>query len=108
MYGTRVLHGDFSKRKFGYNRNHLARRADAPLRPAHRRYLRARSWGRRQRGSPGTDDPIVPVANGHILAKLIPNARLTTIDDGHLFLVTSPCASAKLVSEFLLQSGCGD
>jgi pimeloyl-ACP methyl ester carboxylesterase len=58
--------------------------------------------------TPGTDDPIVPVANGHILAKLTPNARLTTIDDGHLFLVTSPCASAKLVSEFLLQSGCGD
>jgi len=56
----------------------------------------------------GTDDPIVPVANGHILAKLIPKARLATIDDGHLFLVTSPCASAKLVSEFLLQSGCSD
>jgi len=56
----------------------------------------------------GTDDPIVPVANGHILAKLIPKARLATIDDGHLFLVTSPCASAKLVSEFLLQSGCRD
>jgi pimeloyl-ACP methyl ester carboxylesterase len=54
-----------------------------------------------------TDDPIVPVVNGQILARLIPNARLVTIDDGHLFLVTSPCASAKIASEFLLQSGCG-
>jgi poly(3-hydroxyalkanoate) depolymerase len=50
----------------------------------------------------GTDDPIVPVANGRILAKLIPDARMVTIDDGHLFLVTSASQSAKLVSEFLL------
>jgi poly(3-hydroxyalkanoate) depolymerase len=49
----------------------------------------------------GTDDPIVPVANGRILAKLIPQARLVTIDDGHLFLVTSAGRSAELVSEFL-------
>jgi hypothetical protein len=39
--------------------------------------------------------------NGHILAKLIPDARLVTIDDGHLFLVTSADASARLISEFL-------
>ena len=50
----------------------------------------------------GTDDPIVPVANGLILAKLIPDARLVTIDDGHLFLVTSPGRSAAVISEFLL------
>jgi poly(3-hydroxyalkanoate) depolymerase len=49
----------------------------------------------------GTDDPIVPVANGHILAKLIPDARLVTIDDGHLFLVTSPRQSADIVADFL-------
>jgi poly(3-hydroxyalkanoate) depolymerase len=55
----------------------------------------------------GTDDPIVPVVNGQILARLIPNARLVTVDDGHLFLVTSPCASARIVSEFLVQGGCG-
>src|SRR5262249_9751505 len=42
----------------------------------------------------GTDDPIVPLANGRILASLIRNARLATIDDGHLFLVTSPEESA--------------
>ena len=51
----------------------------------------------------GTDDPLVPVANGHILAHLIPKARLVTIDDGHLFLVTSAGRSAALISDFLTQ-----
>jgi len=49
----------------------------------------------------GTDDPIVPVVNGRVLAKLIPNAQLVTVDDGHLFLVTSPRESARIVAEFL-------
>ena len=49
----------------------------------------------------GTDDPIVPVINGRILARLIPNARLVTIDDGHLFLVTNADDSAKIISEFM-------
>ncbi len=49
----------------------------------------------------GTDDPLVPVANGRILARLIPHARLVTIDDGHLFLVTSAGKSAAIISEFL-------
>jgi poly(3-hydroxyalkanoate) depolymerase len=49
----------------------------------------------------GTDDPIVPIANGHILAKLIPDAQLVTIDDGHLFLVTSAVESAQLIAKFL-------
>jgi pimeloyl-ACP methyl ester carboxylesterase len=49
----------------------------------------------------GTDDPIVPVVNGRILATLIPDARLVTIDDGHLFLVTSAGTSAAIISQFL-------
>ena len=49
----------------------------------------------------GTDDPIVPLANGRILARLIPDARLVTIDDGHLFLVTSAAQSAEIVADFL-------
>ncbi len=49
----------------------------------------------------GMDDPIVPVANGRILATLIPNARLVTIDDGHLFLLTSAGESAQIISKFL-------
>jgi poly(3-hydroxyoctanoate) depolymerase len=49
----------------------------------------------------GTDDPIVPAVNGRILAKLIPDARFVTIDDGHLFLLTSARASAKEIAAFL-------
>jgi poly(3-hydroxyalkanoate) depolymerase len=49
----------------------------------------------------GADDPIVPIVNSRILAKLIPQARLVTIDDGHLFLVTSARESAEIVSKFL-------
>jgi poly(3-hydroxyalkanoate) depolymerase len=49
----------------------------------------------------GTDDPLVPLLNAYILAKLIPDARLVTLDDGHLFLVTSAAESARAVFEFL-------
>lgn len=49
----------------------------------------------------GTDDPIVPLVNGRILARLIPHARLVTIDDGHLFLVTSASESAEIIANFL-------
>ena len=49
----------------------------------------------------GGDDPLVPEANGRILARLIPNARLVVVDDGHLFLITSAEESAQRVSEFL-------
>lgn len=49
----------------------------------------------------GTDDPLIPVANARLLAHLIPKSRLELIDDGHLFIVTSPVETAKMVEEFL-------
>jgi poly(3-hydroxyalkanoate) depolymerase len=49
----------------------------------------------------GRDDPLVPAANGRILAHLIPDARLAVVDDGHLFLITSAEESARRVSDFL-------
>ena len=49
----------------------------------------------------GRDDPLVPPINGRILARLIPNARLHMIDDGHLFMVTRPVETARAVEEFL-------
>ena len=52
----------------------------------------------------GEDDPIVPLANGRIMAKLIPDARLVTLEDGHLFLLTSARESAQLITEFLNSS----
>ena len=49
----------------------------------------------------GSDDPIVPPVNGDILASRIPDARVRTLDCGHLFLVTRPLETAKLVKEFV-------
>jgi poly(3-hydroxyalkanoate) depolymerase len=49
----------------------------------------------------GSDDPLVPPINGHIMASLIPNAELHLIDDGHLFLVTRPKETAALIEAFL-------
>lgn len=49
----------------------------------------------------GTEDPIVPVINGRLLAKLIPNARLITISDGHLFLLTSRRECGPIIADFM-------
>jgi len=52
----------------------------------------------------GTDDPLINVANARILARLIPNSKLTLIDDGHLFVVTRPEETAAIVEGFLDES----
>jgi hypothetical protein len=49
----------------------------------------------------GGDDPLVSPINGQILVRLIPNAELRIIDDGHLFLVTRPAETAALIEAFL-------
>ena len=49
----------------------------------------------------GRDDPLVPPINGRILARLIPDARLQMIDDGHLFMVTRPIETAMAIEAFL-------
>ncbi|MDI4232735.1 poly(3-hydroxyalkanoate) depolymerase [Bradyrhizobium sp. Arg237L] len=49
----------------------------------------------------GSDDPLVPPINGQIMARLIPNAELRMIDDGHLLMVTKPGETAALIEEFL-------
>ena len=49
----------------------------------------------------GGDDPIVPAINARIMRRLMPDARLAIVDDGHLFLVTKARESARLVGEFL-------
>jgi len=41
----------------------------------------------------GTDDALIPVGGGRILARLIANARMVTTDDGRLFLVTRAAES---------------
>jgi pimeloyl-ACP methyl ester carboxylesterase len=50
----------------------------------------------------GTDDQLAPVANDHILASLIPRARLVLYPDaGHGFLFQDGAAFASLVESFL-------
>ncbi len=49
----------------------------------------------------GTDDPIVPLINARIMARLIPNARLHVFDDGHMGLLTSAGTLAPVVRRFL-------
>lgn len=51
----------------------------------------------------GQDDPLVPPINGRILARLIPKARLQMIDDGHLFMVTRPVETARIIEAFLAE-----
>jgi poly(3-hydroxyoctanoate) depolymerase len=50
----------------------------------------------------GDDDPIVPLINGRILARCIPDARLHVVSGGgHLFLLERPAEMAALVAGFL-------
>jgi poly(3-hydroxyalkanoate) depolymerase len=50
----------------------------------------------------GDDDPIVPLVNGRMLHRLIPDARLHVVaGGGHLFLLERPSEMAALVADFL-------
>ena len=49
----------------------------------------------------GNDDPIVPLVNARIMARLIPHSTLVELDDGHLFLFTKATESAAAVDRFL-------
>jgi poly(3-hydroxyalkanoate) depolymerase len=52
----------------------------------------------------GDDDPIVPLLNGRLLARLIPDARLHVVrGGGHLFLLERPAEVAALVTGFLVE-----
>ncbi|HEX6677930.1 MAG TPA: alpha/beta fold hydrolase [Actinomycetes bacterium] len=57
----------------------------------------------------GDDDPIVPLANGRILARCIPDARLHVVrGGGHLFLLERPARMAAVVAGFLEDAEGGD
>ena len=51
----------------------------------------------------GSDDPIIPLANARIMARLLPDATLHIYDDGHLGLLTQAHELAPLVTDFLLK-----
>jgi pimeloyl-ACP methyl ester carboxylesterase len=48
----------------------------------------------------GTDDPIIPVANAHILHRLLPHARLHLHAGGHVDLITNATDLAPLIESF--------
>ncbi len=49
----------------------------------------------------GDDDPLVPLVNARLHARLLPNAKLKVLHDGHLFMLTQADETARLVGEFL-------
>jgi poly(3-hydroxyalkanoate) depolymerase len=49
----------------------------------------------------GADDPIVPIANARIMARLMPRATLQIYPDGHLGLLTRSPELARSVANFL-------
>ncbi|GEL20321.1 poly(3-hydroxyalkanoate) depolymerase [Pseudonocardia asaccharolytica] len=49
----------------------------------------------------GDDDPLVPLVNARIMARLLPNARLEVYPDGHLGLLVRAPELAGVVAEFL-------
>ena len=52
----------------------------------------------------GHDDPIVPLANGRILTRMIPDARLEVMDCGHLFIVALPRETAAIFRRFIAEA----
>ncbi len=49
----------------------------------------------------GTDDPIIPIANAHIMSALLPHATLHLHPGGHLDIVTNATDLAPAVRSFL-------
>jgi poly(3-hydroxyalkanoate) depolymerase len=49
----------------------------------------------------GDDDPIVPLVNARIMARLLPDARLHVYSGGHIALITEARELAPVVEDFL-------
>jgi poly(3-hydroxyalkanoate) depolymerase len=49
----------------------------------------------------GDDDPIIPVVNARIMARLLPDARLHLYEGGHIALITEAHVLAPVIEEFL-------
>ena len=49
----------------------------------------------------GGDDPLVPVVNGKILMKRLPNAQMVVMDCGHLFILSKPDETAQRIEAFI-------
>jgi len=53
----------------------------------------------------GTDDPIVPVINAHIMNALLPHSRLHLHSGGHIDLVHNAAELAPVIDKFLREPG---
>ena len=53
----------------------------------------------------GTDDPIIPVVNAHIMNALLPHSRLHLHSGGHIDLVHNAAELAPVVDTFLREPG---
>lgn len=49
----------------------------------------------------GDDDPIIPLVNGRVMARLIPNAELVVYHGGHLGILTESDELAPVIERFL-------
>ena len=49
----------------------------------------------------GDDDPIIPVANARIMARLLPKAQLHLYQGGHIAIITEAHRLAPVIEEFL-------
>ncbi len=49
----------------------------------------------------GDDDPIIPVVNARIMARLLPNAQLHLYQGGHIAIITEAHRLAPVIEEFL-------
>jgi pimeloyl-ACP methyl ester carboxylesterase len=53
----------------------------------------------------GTDDPIIPVVNAHIMNALLPHSRLHLHAGGHIDLMHNAAELAPVVGTFLREPG---
>ncbi|HET7664701.1 MAG TPA: poly(3-hydroxyalkanoate) depolymerase [Mycobacterium sp.] len=53
----------------------------------------------------GTDDPIIPIINAHIMTRLLPHATLHPHPGGHIDLVTNAGQLAPVIATFLHTPG---
>lgn len=49
----------------------------------------------------GSDDPVIPLVNARLMGALIRRSELHVFDDGHLFALSQPGETARVVREFL-------
>ena len=49
----------------------------------------------------GSDDPLIPVVNARLMARMIPSAQLHVVDSGHMFLLSRTQELIPVIQRFL-------